>query len=73
MDTNDPDRTVDQRYKPVDQGGEGAGLSKGDAVTVRFRMAALTPNNADGEGTGVQEDTNVSHGAPLATCCRQTG
>ena len=42
---------------PVDQGGVGAGLSKGDGVTVRFRMAAVTPNNADGEGTGVQEDT----------------
>lgn len=57
VDTNDPSRTVDQRYKPVDQGGEGAGLAKGDGVTVHFRMAAVTPNNADGEGTGVQEDT----------------
>lgn len=55
--TNDPDRAIDQRYKSVEQGGEGAGLSKGDNVTVHFRMAAVTPNNADGEGTGVQEDT----------------
>lgn len=55
--TNDPDRAIDQRYKSVEQGGEGAGLSKGDNVTVHFRMAAVTPNNADGEGAGVQEDT----------------
>ena len=57
VDTNDPHRAIDQRYKSVVQGGEGAGLSKGDNVTVHFRMAAVTPNNADGEGTGVQEDT----------------
>ncbi len=55
--TNDPDRAIDQRYKPVEQGGEGAVLSKGDNVTVHFRMAAVTPNNADGDGAGVQEDT----------------
>lgn len=55
--TNDPDRAIDQRYKSVEQGGEGAGLSKGDNVTVHFRMAAVMPNNADGEGTGVQEGT----------------
>ena len=41
--TNDPDRAIDQRYKSVEQGGEGAGLSKGDNVTVNFRMAAVTP------------------------------
>ena len=57
VSTNDPDRAIDQRYKSVEQGGEGAGLSKGDNVTVHFRMAAVMPNNADGEGTGVQEDT----------------
>lgn len=56
--TNDPHRAIDQRYKSVEQGGEGAGLSKGDNVTVHFRMAAVTPNNADGDGTGVQEGTN---------------
>lgn len=55
--TNDPHRAIDQRYKSVEQGGEGAGLSKGDNVTVHFRMAAVTPNNADGDGTGVQEGT----------------
>lgn len=55
--TNDPDRAIDQRYKSVEQGGEGAGLSKGDNVTVHFRMATVTPNNADGDGTGVQENT----------------
>ena len=49
--------TIDRRYKSVEQGGEGAGLSKGDNVTVHFRMAAVTPNNADADGTGVQEDT----------------
>lgn len=27
--TNDPDRAIDRRYKSVEQGGEGAGLSKG--------------------------------------------
>ena len=64
VDTNDPNRAVDQRYKPVEQGGEGAGLSKGDGVTVHFRMAAITPNNADGEGTGVQEDTTYSMELP---------
>lgn len=64
VDTNDPSRTVNQRYKPVDQGGVGAGLSKGDGVTVRFRMAAVTPNNADGEGTGVQEDTTYPMDLP---------
>lgn len=47
--TNDPDRAIDRRYKSVEQGGEGVGLSKGDNVTVHFRMAAVTPNNADGE------------------------
>lgn len=57
VDTNDPHRAIDQRYKSVVQGGEGAGLSKGDNVTIHFRMAAVTPNNADGDGTGVQEDT----------------
>lgn len=57
VDTNDPHRAIDQRYKSVEQGGEGAGLSKGDNVTVHFRMAAVTPNNADGDGPGVQEDT----------------
>lgn len=57
VDTNDPHRAIDQRYKSVEQGGEGAGLSKGDNVTVHFRMAAVTPNNADGDGTGVQEGT----------------
>ena len=57
VDTNDPHRASDQRYKSVEQGGEGAGLSKGDNVTVHFRMAAVTPNNADGDGTGVQEGT----------------
>lgn len=57
VDTNDPDRAIDQRYKSVEQGGEGAGLSKGDNVTIHFRMAAVTPNNAYGDGTGVQEDT----------------
>lgn len=55
--TNDPHRAIDQRYKSVEQGGEGAGLSKGDNVTVHFRTAAVTPNNADGDGTGVQEGT----------------
>lgn len=55
--TNDPHRAIDQRYKSVEQGGEGAGLSKGDNVTVHFRMAVVTPNNADGDGTGVQEGT----------------
>lgn len=55
--TNDPDRAIDQRYKYVEQGGEGAGLSEGDNVTVHFRMAAVTPNNAGGDGAGVQEDT----------------
>lgn len=55
--TNDPHRAIDQRYKSVEQGGEGAGLSKGDNVTVHFRMAAVTPNNADGDGAGVQEGT----------------
>ena len=57
VDTNDPHRAIDRRYKSVEQGGEGAGLPKGDNVTVHFRMAAVTPNNADGDGTGVQEDT----------------
>lgn len=57
VDTNDPHRAIDQRYKSVEQGGEGAGLSKGDNVTVHFRMAAVTPNNADGDGPGVQGDT----------------
>lgn len=57
--TNDPDRAIDQRYKSVEQGGEGAGLSKGDNVTVHFRMATVTPNNADGDGTGVQENTTL--------------
>lgn len=70
VDTNDPSRTVNQRYKPVDQGGVGAGLSKGDGVTVRFRMAAVTPNNADGEGPGVQEDTTYLMDLPLAARCR---
>ncbi len=56
VDTNDPHRAIDRRYKSVEQGGEGAGLPKGDNVTVHFRMAAVTPNNADGDGTGVQED-----------------
>lgn len=55
--TNVPHRAIDQRYKSVEQGGEGAGLSKGGNVTVHFRMAAVTPNNADADGTGVQEDT----------------
>lgn len=55
--TNDPHRAIDRRYKSVEQGREGAGLSKGDNVTVHFRMAAVTPNNADADGTGVQEDT----------------
>lgn len=54
---NDPHRAIDRRYKSVEQGGEGAGLSKGDNVTVHFRMATVTPNNADGDGTGVQENT----------------
>lgn len=57
VDTNDPDRAIDRRYKSVGQGGEGAGLPKGGNVTVHFRMAAVTPNNADADGTGVQEDT----------------
>mgnify|MGYP001779928328 CR=1 FL=1 len=57
VDTNDPHRAIDWRYKSVEQSGEGAGLPKGDNVTVHFRMAAVTPNNADGDGTGVQEDT----------------
>ncbi len=55
--TNDPDCAIDRRYKSVEQGGEGVGLSKGDNVTVHFRMAAVAPNNGDGDGTGVQEDT----------------
>lgn len=55
--TNDPHRAIDRLYKSVGQGGEGAGLSKGDNVTVHFRMATVTPNNADGDGTGVQENT----------------
>ena len=38
VDTNDPDRAIDQRYKSVEQGGEGVGLSKGDNVTIHFRM-----------------------------------
>lgn len=57
VDTNDPDRAIDRRYKSVGQGGEGTGLPKGGNVTVHFRMAAVTPNNADADGTGVQEDT----------------
>lgn len=57
VDTNDPDRAYNRRYKSVEQGGEGVGLSKGDNVTVHFRMAAVAPNNGDGDGTGVQEDT----------------
>lgn len=55
--TNDPHRAIDRLYRSVGQGGEGAGLSKGDNVTVHFRMATVTPNNADGDGTGVQENT----------------
>lgn len=57
VDANDPHRVIDRRYKSVGQGGEGAGLSKGDNVTVHFRMAAVTPNNADGDGPGVQGGT----------------
>ena len=57
VDANDPHRVIDRRYKSVEQGGEGTGLPKGGNVTVHFRMAAVTPNNADAEGTGVQEGT----------------
>lgn len=64
VDTNDPTRTVDEKYKPADQGGQGAGLAKGDGVTVRFRMTAVTPQNADGAGTGVQENTTYSMDLP---------
>lgn len=34
--TNDPHRAIDRLYQSVGQGGEGAGLSKGDNVTVHF-------------------------------------
>ena len=64
VDTNDPTRTVDEKYKPTDQGGQSAGLSKGDGVTVHFRMAAVTPHDADGAGTGVQEDTTYTMDLP---------
>lgn len=73
VDANDPHRVIDRRYKSVGQGGEGAGLPKGGNVTVHFRMAAVTPNNADGDGTGVQEDTIYCMELPwqLVACCRQ--
>lgn len=57
ISTNDPTKVQDDKYKPTEEGGQGATVAKGQEVRVYFRMASVTPNNADGEGTGVQEDT----------------
>ena len=64
VDTNDPNRVIDNKYKSADKGGQGVGLAKGDALTVHFRMAAVTPHKADGDGTGVHEDTTYTMDLP---------
>ena len=54
IDTNDPALSIDQKYRPVSEGGQGVTLDVGSGVRVYFRAAALTAHDIDGKGTGIQ-------------------
>ena len=52
VDTNDPNRTVDTKYKAKSDGGQGATVDKGATLYVNFRMASITEHDGD---KGIQE------------------
>ncbi len=50
--TNDPNREVDEKYKPTSEGGKGVGVEKGATIYVNFRMAEIVENDGS---NGIQE------------------
>lgn len=53
--TDDPECVVDARYLPIAEGGEGLTVDRGAGIRVYMRAASITSNDANGDGTGIQE------------------
>lgn len=62
--TDDPDRSVDARYLPTAEGGQGLTVDRGAGIRVYLRAASITANDANGDGTGIQEDVTYVMSLP---------